>query len=74
MKMTHITTANNWHCVDSLSGERFSVIAVDDDIESRVVEYIRAGIDEDTGIVGYDVTCTRDDGRELHFSGECIPD
>lgn len=58
-------------CLDRPSGERFSVPAGDDTaIVAAIEEYIRAGIDGDTGTVAYDVET--DDGR--HFAGLVDPD
>lgn len=63
-----------WHCADRLSGERFEVRGRDEsDIGQAVEDYIRDGIDTDTGTVAYDVTCTAVDGSEYVFSGEVTP-
>lgn len=63
-----------WHCHDRMSGERFEVHGANtDEIQESVEEYIRDGIDHDTGTVGYDVTCTAVDGNEHNFMGEVEP-
>lgn len=63
-----------WHCYDSLSGESFEVNGSDEDeIIVAVEDYIRDGIDSDTGSVGYDVTATAVDGSEFVITGEVSP-
>lgn len=54
-------------CRDSLSGEEFEVAdGSDAEVEASIVEYIRDGIDSDSGTVEYRVTTS--DGR--YFGGE----
>ena len=62
-------------CHDQISGERFSVHVDDvDELEDAVEEYIRDGIDADTGSVAYDVVATDGDGNIVSLSGVVDPE
>lgn len=64
-----------WHCYDGLSGERFEVHGDDEEtVREAVEDYIRDGIDADTGAVGYDVTAVAVDGSEYSLEGIVSPD
>ncbi len=62
-------------CYDQISGERFLVDVTDvDELEDAVEEYVRAGIDADTGSVAYDVVATDGDGNIVSLSGVVDPE
>lgn len=51
-------------CYDKMSGEVFEIPGLD--CQTEIEQWVRDGIDEDTGIVGYDVDT--DDGE--NYTGE----
>jgi hypothetical protein len=59
-----------WHCHDRLSGDRFEVHGENEDgVVAAVRAYVRDGLDEDSGVVDYDVVATAIDGSEYTCSG-----
>lgn len=61
-----------WVCFDRLSGERFTVLATDERLQAKVEEYIRAGLDADSGAVAYEVDCTGPVTGSVFLSGDVV--